>query len=55
MSDPHVSVTLHFRTEAPATAVLENVVTALNRHGMPYELAGVAIDVFDLDDAASEV
>ena len=50
MSDPHVSVTLQFRTMAPASAVLESVVGALNKHGMPYELAGVTLQTFDLDE-----
>lgn len=50
MSDPHVSITLTFRTPAPAMAVLESLLSAMNQHGMPYELSGTNSSHFDLDE-----
>lgn len=50
MSDPHVNITLTFRTTAPAVAVLESVVAAINRGAMPYELAGTTLSSYDLDE-----
>ncbi|MDX3100471.1 hypothetical protein [Nonomuraea angiospora] len=50
MPDPHVSITLDFRTPAAAAVVMEHVVTAVNRSSMPYELTGTSCHSFDLDD-----
>lgn len=50
MADPHVSITLTFRTPASAAVVLEGVLSSMNRHGMPYELTGTNCMSFDLDE-----
>lgn len=50
MADPHVQVGLTFRTPAPAAVVLENVIAAINKNGMPYELTGTSCSSFDLDE-----
>jgi hypothetical protein len=50
MPDPHMSITLTFRTPAPTLAILENVLAALNRHGIPHELTGTNSHSFDLDE-----
>jgi len=50
MSDPHVTIGLTFRTPAPAAVVLEHVLVAINKHGIPYELTGTNCNSFDLDE-----
>lgn len=50
MSDPVVSITLDFRTPASAAVVLEQVLTAVNRHAMPHELFSTSCDSYDLDE-----
>ncbi|MEV0149082.1 MULTISPECIES: hypothetical protein [unclassified Nonomuraea] len=58
MTDPHVSITLTFRTPAASAIVLEHVLYAINKSGsIPYELTGANCHGFDLDevDEADEV
>lgn len=50
MADMHVHITLTFRTPAPAAVLLEQVLSAVNRSEMPYELTGTHCDSFDLDE-----
>ncbi|WP_164903750.1 hypothetical protein [Nonomuraea polychroma] len=50
MTDPHVTINLTFRTPAAAPVVLEHIVAAINKHGMPYQLANAGCDSFDLDE-----
>lgn len=50
MSDPHITISLTFRTNAPSVAVLEGVIAALNRYAMPYELTTASCSTFDLDE-----
>jgi hypothetical protein len=50
MSDPHVSITLTFRTPASGMVVLEHILYAINKGGtIPYELVGTNCHSFDLD------
>jgi hypothetical protein len=50
VADLHVHITLTFRTPAPSAAVLEQVLAAVNKHGMPYQLTGTYCDSSDLDE-----
>lgn len=50
MADEHVMITLTFKTPASTSVVLEGVLTALNKHAMPYELTSANCNAFDLDD-----
>ncbi|MCK2219726.1 hypothetical protein MF672_038915 [Actinomadura sp. ATCC 31491] len=50
MPDPHVSITLTFRTPAAGAVVLEHVLAAVNRSQMPYELTAASCMSFDLDE-----
>jgi len=51
MADPHVSLTLTFRTPAAGAVVLEHVLFAINKSGsIPYELTGANCHSFDLDE-----
>lgn len=47
----HVTIHLTFRTVAPAAVVLEQVIGAINRHAMPYELTMTGCGTIDLDEA----
>lgn len=49
MADLVVSITLTYRTPAASLVVLEQLLTAFNRHAIPYELIATACDTFDLD------
>lgn len=51
MPDLHVNIHLTFRTSAPSAAVLEQVLSAINKHAMPYQLTTVGCSSFDLDEA----
>jgi hypothetical protein len=55
VSDPHAQVHLTFRTPAAAAVVLEQVLSAINKHGMPYELTTAGCSSFDLDEVDEEV
>jgi hypothetical protein len=46
----HTSITLTFKTAAPASAVLEDLLAAMRSHAMPYELASAGCSSFDLDE-----
>ncbi|MFI6296730.1 hypothetical protein ACIBEJ_34430 [Nonomuraea sp. NPDC050790] len=50
MTDPHVNISLTFRTPAPTAAVLESILAAINQHAMPYELAAAHCNAFDMDE-----
>lgn len=50
MSDLHVNVHLTFRTPAAGAVVLEQVLAAVNKYGMPYELTTAGCNSFDLDE-----
>jgi 2'-5' RNA ligase len=50
MADPHVTISLTFRTPAAGAVVLEHVLAAVNRSAMPYELTNTGCCSFDLDE-----
>ena len=50
MADPHVTISLTFRTPAAGAVVLEHTLAAVNRSQMPYELTSTHCDSFDLDE-----
>lgn len=50
MTDPHVSIHLTFRTPASSSVVLESVLAAINKHGMPYELTLAGCNSYDVDE-----
>ena len=50
MSELHANITLTFRTAASASVVLEDILAAMRRHSMPYELASAFCSSFDLDE-----
>ncbi len=49
MPDPHVNLTLTFRTDAEELAVAMAVITALGQASVPYKLTAVSLHGFDLD------
>ncbi|MEV4020189.1 hypothetical protein AB0J35_57905 [Nonomuraea angiospora] len=54
MADPVVSITLTFRTPASSAVVLQELLTAFNRHAIPHELISANCDSFDLDEVDAE-
>ncbi|MFB4275770.1 hypothetical protein ACBJ59_10795 [Nonomuraea sp. MTCD27] len=50
MADPHVSLTLTFRTPAAGAVVLQHVLAAVNGSEMPYELTAAHCMSFDMDE-----
>ena len=54
MSDPYVSITLDFATQAPGVAVLQEIIAAFSAHSTPFELVSARINRFDLDEVDDE-